>query len=447
MPSGPEGGENIGLPLEGQLAMLWAKAVYPAIKQVVEGMTIAQLQAGPGETVKPFEPTYGSASYEEVKGEVEKVLPRVQERAKELGEVLKLVASREVDKLPEATWRRVDAIFDTIPNSAGLKEWNRKQVKGQSKERPGEGRYAHIVLYLLQDFRNSADAETLSTLYRKLTKEGRIAMEKALRDAIGDDFRFELMCKVGMKPYVFPPEQSPAHTTVQKTTEAVGGTWLEVTNEDGKRVYTGVDEAPPHTPRWEGNTANCYDAHGRPLFIIQYYGNNQPKIWLKQYDSTGKEVCEDVVNWYLGAKGMFGYYQDDVAGKGLSRLDYIDINRDQMLALKKFFRWERGKAGDVVVRNWEIIWDISSLRNKIEKAAEALDKFPASAEALNSVPTIKAALGELQKYVYSLPADERGWVLKSVLRSGLYDIKHRKNFWITEKGDGTWEFTLEKVKK
>jgi len=282
---------------------------------------------------------FGKETFVEAEPVLHEVLPQILERAEDLRNIVALITQEEnAEEVSERVWGQVDAVFDKLPDSDELKQWNRKQA--------AKGRYAHLAAYLMQDFRNSPEAETLSELYKDLSKEGRIALETKLEGEVNDHFTFELMFKVGMRPYVFPPEQSPTNTTFVSGRDK----HLDVRDQNDRKVFGGSEEFFDGEYEYEGNNASMYNSNGKISFLGQYYINSQPAFRFFNYDENGNKTRDLFFKTYLGDKAMCLLYHDQ------EEIESIPISEEQMFALRNFFRWDRGEKGEEAIRQYEDIW-------------------------------------------------------------------------------------------
>jgi hypothetical protein len=292
----------------------------------------------------PLLTNYGVQEYSDFKNDALELIPTLKNRFESLRIAMELT-SHVYDKpqeVPENIWKKVDDIFDRIPNSAQLKLWNRKQVQ--------EGRYGHIAAYLLQDFRNSPEAKKLNQMYTKLSKKGREELEKNLRAQMPDGATYDFMFRVGMKPFCFSPLENPEYKSEKRKWSE--GEFTTTYDSSGIVVYTGIDKYNTHGI-WESDVSYTNDEKGRKAFFGQYYGNTQPNFLFHRYDNEGRDNGYVFFKTYLGAKGMMLWYEDKIVKEGEAagnNVDEIYLTDEQMIALQKFFRWERGDVGDNLIK-------------------------------------------------------------------------------------------------
>ena len=281
---------------------------------------------------------YGSLTYVEIKLEFERLLPIVLRRTHDIAYMLDNIYEEKDIVVPEHVWEQTDAIFDNVPDSEKFKKWNREVVK--------LGHYAHMAAYLLQDFRNSEEAGILQKYYTQLNRTGRIQLEEAIQSAVGNPRTYEFVFKSGYKPSIFPPTLDPKNKVIIRLVD--GKEWYtRVRNEDGEAIYQGIDVSHPTNMKWESNFIHIYDKDGNPILGGHYYKNNQPNFKFFQYDKDGSETGSDFFKTYLGLKGKEFWYEISILNAEeeiASHVVRIPLNDKQVVALKKFFRWERGEG-------------------------------------------------------------------------------------------------------
>ncbi len=388
---------------------------------------------------EPYTPEYGQKNFKEVQDRVTELLPLLKEKGSTIADILKITTTVQdkPQELPKEVWTRVDAIFDTVPNSAALKQWNREQV--------AKGRYAHIVSYLVQDFRNSAEAGELNALYLQLSKEGRSTLEETVKAGIGNTFAYELMCATGVKPDVFPPMLSPAYRTEIVKPAYLKFAYMRTYNANGKSAYIGVDKASPGG--WEGNMTYIYDQRGKDVFRGEYFQNTQPSFFFNRYDSEGKSAGYHFFKTYLGSKGMFFLYEDRRENNGEyvdSKVEYGDLSEQQIFALRKFFRWERGEKNDPIFNKFKMRWELGKYWNAIDKMIRGMTLLAKKEGEIISDPRIQKLVQEYMDYVQTIPQAEQEQEIKWFTESSFKDASGDKFQFIQ---DGAFRLSLQVIEK
>ncbi len=343
------------------------------------------------------------------------LLPKLKSRSEDVKLAIHNIKNPEKQKeLSKRIWQAVERIFENVPESDSLMQWNKNEL--------GNGRYAHVAAYLLQDFRNSSEAKQLQQHYLGLDRDGRLALDTKLREEIGDTFVYEFMFYSPMKPHMFPPLGNPKYT--QASVE--GGTALQ--DEMGNRLmYLSKDDdaAFPDYKRGEGMRFQMRDRTSNMIFDGGYYRNNQPVYYFRFHDDNGKEIRHVSFKPYLGGKGELFFSNERIADREEpNNQSFHNLTLEQTIALHDFFRWERGEEGDQVNSKKEIYLQSMGYIRKINAISEKMSfTYPKSGDVLNNNEDIRNVLSEIGVYLRSLERDSQRNDVIQQLKSGYFRDK------------------------
>jgi len=271
--------------------------------------------------------------YEQI---IPKLRPKIRQYSGALEALLDNIYDRNSDKtVPQFVHQKVKEIF--TGKLANIQEWNERLFN--------QGLRAHYTAYILQDFRNSEVAGTISDFYTGLNPENKTAFEDKLREEISDPIVYEFMFRLGLRPFVFTPWEVPEYEA-----EAYKPDWRNapekiwrVENADGGLIFDGteergIDENGSVVINWEASFSYVCDPKNRSELIayIYYFQNYQPSFsFLCDCDHPHGR---DFFKTYLGSKGNFLWYNRDEETHDNFGFPLTEI---QVKLLHEFFRWER----------------------------------------------------------------------------------------------------------
>lgn len=385
-----------------------------------------------------YTPEYGKSEFSDVEPKILEILPFLEKKYAELVTVLGIIYSTEKEKLPEEIWGEVEKIFSEVPDPKAIMDWNKGQMD--------KGRFAHIASYLTQNFRNSTEAETLNKLYMSLSKDGRISIEQALREKMPSSPAFEMLFTSGMRPPVFPPMENPSYK-VETHDFRAGIIIFRVSDSEGRTIHNGHNE--PYGGGWEQTGTYVYDNAGKRMFHGEYYSNTQPSFFFNQYDVHGNDAGYLFFKTYLGAKGL-EFLHDDYKienGKVVYReVDERTISAEQMLVLRKFFRWERGKKGEEIVRDFKVRWDANTAISKLEKVVSQVKLNSRKSEKINNNHEAIQVLLSVSDHLSTVLPEDREGVLAQITKSYLRTETGQK-VRIVHKGGNKLEYEMVEEKR
>jgi len=237
-------------------------------------------------------------------------------------------------------WNEVDRVFSGPLEP--LRAWNREVVEN--------GRYLHIVTYLLQDFRNSPAATELAQTYKNLNQEQRSAFEKSFAIKLGSGEIFDLLFKLGLRPTILDPRDVPGNIVKEEPIKvdlrtSTGGSieefpkpFYDISDQNHRRVFWGADNVPSPT---QGMGGFVYNGKGQHLFCLEYFISD-PRLHFYHYDEKG-EVKEqhEYLKMYLGFKGKFFWYSIGGSTDQERIFESPEFTDEQLDALVDFFDTRR----------------------------------------------------------------------------------------------------------
>jgi hypothetical protein len=259
------------------------------------------------------------------------IRPRLMQYADGLGALLDNIYNAESEiEVPNFVHQRVEEIF-SVELANIHEDWNRRIFDS--------GHVAHYAAYILQDFRNSDVAGTLSNFYSSLGETGRVEFEERLHQEIPDDLVYNAMVRLSWRPFVFDPRETFDYTTRTENPEWTEGNPLyTVTDSNGQTVFKGLYVSPFN---FNGNMGHLYDSEGRERIRIDSFENTDPCLYFLSFGDNGRQTDFHSFKTYFGAKGgndFALYYNNDARTNDSVR---FEITGRQAGLLREFFRWER----------------------------------------------------------------------------------------------------------